>query len=111
MVTGFKYGGGLDIRTIRDSTITLDGEESDHQYYHLHYQDFWAGRSFALPSNYERKDLIVAARLLNNSFATRPFVAVDSNFLYYNRKLLMCEVSLSSRKFLKRNYIAAFCIS
>lgn len=108
---GIKYGGGLDIRTIRDSTITLDGEESDHQYYHLHYQDFWAGRSFALPSSYERKNLIVAARLLNNSFASRPFVAADSNFLYYNRKLLMGEVSLSSRKFLKSNYIAAFGIS
>lgn len=106
-----KYGGGLDIRQINDSTVSLDGEEINNGAYQLNYQDFWLGRSFQLPSAFERKNLVIAARVLHRQFAEQPHVSADSNSLYYNRLLALTEISLSNQKYLKTNYINAIGIS
>lgn len=106
-----KYGGGLNIRQVRDSVIALDGEVLKNGFYHLNYQDIWLGRAFQLPLYHERKNLTLTARLLNNSFSTQPFVSRDSNALYYNRRLLLTEVNLSNQRFLKSNYVLSFGIS
>ncbi|WP_115866243.1 hypothetical protein [Marinoscillum furvescens] len=106
-----KFGGGLDIRQISDSTVQLDGEAVHNGNFTLNYQDLWLGRSFQLPSKYERKNLVIAGRLLHRQFAKQPFVSQDSNSLYYNRVLALGEVSISNQQYLKTNYINAIGIS
>ncbi|MEQ8471935.1 MAG: hypothetical protein RIC35_12160 [Marinoscillum sp.] len=106
-----KYGGGLDVRNVRDTTIFLDGQEASAGYYALGYYDLWLGRAFKLPSQYSRKNITMTLRWLNNEFSSRPFVSADTNTLYYNRNLWLSEISISSQKFLKSNYVRSFGIS
>ncbi len=106
-----KYGGGVDLRKRRDSLLSIDRTTSLPSSYNLDYQDIWIGRSFRLPSENARKNLIVATRYLNHSFKKQPYVSLDSNFLFYKRKIILTEASLSNRKFLKSNYVSSFGIS
>lgn len=108
---GVKYGGGLEVRSISDSTLYLDGEASRSLYHHLNFQDLWVGRSLLLPSSQGRNNLVLSTRYLRHAFTERPQVSADSNFLYFNRSLLLGAVSFSSMKFLKSNYITSFGIS
>ena len=106
-----KYGGGIDLRKVKDSTLTFDGDLEDVGFYDLNYQDFWIGRSFALPSKYQRQNITLTTRWLRHSFIDRPYVDADSNSFYYDRNLFISELSISSQKFLKSNYITSFGIS
>lgn len=106
-----KYGGGIDLRKVKDSSLIFDGDREDIGYYHLNYQDLWIGRSFSLPSSYQRQNLTFTLRWLHHQFNQRPFVSKDSNSFYFNRNLLLSELSYSSQKFLKTNYITSFGIS
>ncbi|MEQ9303256.1 MAG: hypothetical protein RJQ14_05015, partial [Marinoscillum sp.] len=106
-----KYGGGLNVRNVKDTTVYLDGQEASAGYYDLGYYDLWIGRAFQLPSQYSRKNITLTLRWLNNEFNSRPFVSADSNSLYFNRNLWLSELSISSQKFLKSNYIRSFGIS
>ncbi|MFT7030624.1 MAG: hypothetical protein ACI83W_001394 [Marinoscillum sp.] len=106
-----KYGGGIDLRKRQDSLISIDRTTSLTNNYNLDYQDIWVGRSFRLPSDNARKNVIIAGRYLNHSFKKQPYVSLDSNFLFYDRKILLAEASLSNRKFLKSNYVNSFGIS
>lgn len=106
-----KYGGGIDLRNLKDSTFRFDGLQEELGYYHLNYQDLWFGRSFRLPSKYQRQNITFATRWYHSQFQERPYVSTDSNNLYYNRHLILSELSISSQKFLKTNYITSFGIS
>lgn len=106
-----KYGGGLELRTISDSTILLDGDIVNDRYYKLNFQDIWMGRSFVLRSNNERKNIVVSARILDNNFDFRPTVSRDSNEIYYNRTIALGQVAYAKQKFIKSNYVIGFGIS
>lgn len=106
-----KYGGGIELRAIKDSTIRLDGERVNNGFYDLKFQDLWIGRSFVLPSRYNRKNLIIAARYLHNNFDIQPFVTRDSNSIYFNRNLFLGELTFSDQKYMKSNYMLSFGIS
>ncbi len=106
-----KYGGGLEVRWLRDTILFLDRAPSAIAPFELSFQDMWLGRSFQLTSDNSRKNLIISARYLNHSFNRQPLVNSDSNFLFYNRRLILSELSLSNRKFMKTNYISSFGIS
>lgn len=106
-----KYGGGLDIRTIKDSTITFDGEEVHNGFYDLTYQDLWLGRSFVLKADGERKNLIITSRFINRKFNNQPEVSPDSNSIYYDRKMLLGEVTIASQQYIRSKYILSFGIT
>lgn len=106
-----KYGGGVDIRNVADSVLQFDGLREHVGYYRLNYQDLWIGRSIALPTKYQRQNITWTARWLRSNFRDRPFVSADSNNSYYSRNLLLSELSISSQKFMKTNYISSFGIS
>ena len=111
LTPGTKYGGGIDLRNVKDTMLTFDGDREFTGKYNLHYQDVWIGRSFALPSTYQRQNITFTTRWLRHHFDDRPFVSHDSNSFYYNRNLVLSELSISSQKFLKSNYITSFGIS
>ena len=106
-----KYGGGLEVRWLKDTILFLDKTPSAIGNFELNFQDVWLGRSFQIASQNSRKNIIISARYLNHSFLNQPLVNTDSNFLFYNRQLLLSEISLSNRKFLKTNYISGYGIS
>lgn len=106
-----KYGGGLNVRSLQDSTLSLDGEVGKSAFYQLNYLDFWMGRSFKLPGRDQRKNITLTGRFLNHQFKDRPVTTRDSNSLYYNRQLVLGELTISNQKFLKSNYIFSFGIS
>lgn len=106
-----KFGGGIDIRTISDSTITFDGEEVHSDFYDLDYQDVWIGRSFVLNEKHERKNLVITGRFVNRKFQTQPVVTQDSNSIFFNRKLLLGQITLSRQDYIRSNYILAFGIT
>ncbi|MFY0605171.1 MAG: hypothetical protein JXR10_00555 [Cyclobacteriaceae bacterium] len=106
-----KYGGGLEVRWLKDTILFLDKTPSAISDFELNFQDIWLGRSFQIASSNSRKNIIISARYLNHAFSQQPYVSEDSNFLFFNRKLLLSELSLSNRKFLKTNYISGYGIS
>ncbi|MEP0368471.1 MAG: hypothetical protein ABJN36_16460 [Cyclobacteriaceae bacterium] len=106
-----KYGGGLEVRSISDSTIILDGDTESDRFYKLNYRDFWVGRSFLIKKNQERRNIVISARILDHHFDNQPAVARDSNEIYYNRQFILGQVSYSKQKFIKSNYVLGFGIS
>lgn len=106
-----KYGGGLEVRSIRDSTLYLDGELGMGKFYHLNYQDFWFGRSFLIPSKHGQKNLIMSGRVLRNEFESRPPTTADSNSLYFNRVLFLGQMAYAKQRFIKGSYVLGFGIS
>lgn len=106
-----KYGGGLNIRSIQDTRLVLDGESAYEGNFHLNSQDIWVGRSFKVFNKRARINLTIAARLLNHQFEHQPQVSRDSNFLFYERKMVLGEISLSQQKFIKANYVLGFGIA
>ena len=106
-----KYGGGIELRTITDSTIILDGDIENNRFYKLNYQDVWLGRSFILRSRNERKNIVLSARVLDHNFDFRPVVSRDSNEIYYNRTIFLGQIAYAKQKFIKSNYVLGFGIS
>ncbi|MFY0599100.1 MAG: hypothetical protein JXR03_05480 [Cyclobacteriaceae bacterium] len=106
-----KYGGGLELRTITDSTIVLDGDTEDDRFYKLNFRDIWAGRSFLLHTDDKRRNIVLSGRFLRHKFDFRPSVAKDSNEIYYNRKFILTQASYAKQKFIKSNYVLGFGIS
>lgn len=106
-----KYGGGVELRSIIDSTIIFDGQIENDRRYKLNYQDFWIGRSFVLRSNNERKNIVVSARVFDNQFDFRPTVSRDSNNIYFNRVFALGQVAFAKQKFIKSNYVVGFGVS
>lgn len=106
-----KWGGGLEIRTITDSTIVLDGDTERDRYYKLYTKDIWIGRSFLIYKNQERRNIVISARILDNHFDFRPPVAIDSNEIYFNRTFVLGQLSYAKQKFIKSNYVLGFGIS
>lgn len=100
-----RWIGGVELRVLRDSTLTLDGEEKKHQYYNLTFEDLWLGHAFKIHSRRDRKNLIFSARYLHNYFKDRPMVSADSNQLYYNRQLVLGEISFTGQRFTRTNYV------
>lgn len=106
-----KYGGGLEIRTVTDSTIILDGDTENDRFYKLSYRDIWLGRSFLINSNNDRKNIVLSARVLDHHFDNQPPIASDSNEIYFNRQFFLGQVSYAKQKFIKSNYVVSFGIS
>lgn len=106
-----KFGGGLEIRTITDSTIVLDGDTEDGRFYKLNFKDFWIGRSFLIHKNDERRNVVISSRILDHHFNNQPSVASDSNEIYFNRTFILNQVSYAKQKFIKSNYVLGFGIS
>lgn len=106
-----KYGGGLEIRNISDSTIILDGDSENDRYYKLNYKDLWVGRSFLIHTQGERRNIVLSGRILDHDFEVQPQIASDSNEIYYNRTFLLGQVAYAKQNFIKSTYVLGFGIS
>jgi hypothetical protein len=67
--------------------------------------DLWAGRSFEFR---KRVNLILTTRLNTRNFIERPFVSSDSNSFFFDRTLLLGNITIIKRNFLKTRRINGF---
>ncbi|WP_258103703.1 hypothetical protein [Marinoscillum sp. MHG1-6] len=106
-----RYGGGFEYRMISDTTISLDGDVEEGDFYRMDFRDIWFGRAFQLKTGGERKNITLSARIRDNHFYNQPQVTSDSNEIYYNRTLVLGQIAYTKQKFIKSSYVVGFGIS
>ena len=96
----FDYAGGLKIQ---NSGTFLVNENHEKEPVRFNYADFWLGRSVKLksgkPETSAQKELFLALRLNNLRFSRRPAVESDSNYLYFNRSIMLATIALSRNNY------------
>lgn len=71
-------------------------------------QELWLGRAFSLNPRGKPLNLVMAASLRNRLYTLRPYVAGDTNQLYYNSSQVLMGFSLSQNAYYRGNYIYQF---
>ncbi len=105
-----RWAGGiyLDEQFRRDS---LQNTELDYKLQNFKYQtqDFWGGHAFKIFAGNSEKErstnLITSARYLHVGYRERPTIAYDSVSYFANESFLLGSIGISSRQFVKDNYI------
>ncbi len=109
-----QYAGGIEVsrkqlyefRQMPDTLLKLP--------YSFWLQDVWLGkayRSFYNPPVQhvrERLRLILSGRVMRLHFFERPLTTADANQIYRNRTLVLGQVALSHREYIKDNLIFGF---
>ena len=99
-----KYAGGAELFTTYENYFFEDNDTLKAPY-HENQSDLWFGRSFKFG---KRINFITSLRVNRRDFLERPFVSPDSNFFFFNRKLVLGSITLTKRNYLKSTMIRSF---
>ena len=105
-----RWAGGiyLDEQFRKDSLLNAQSESS-LQNFKYHTQDFWGGHSFKIFKGTSEKErstsLITSARYLHVGYKERPTIEFDSIGYFANESFYLGSVGISSRQFVKDDYI------
>ena len=105
-----RWAGGiyLDEQFRRDSLQDAQSESS-LQNFKYHTQDFWGGYAFKIFDGNSEKErstsLITSARYLHVGYRERPAMAYDSIGYFANESFYLGSIGISSRQFVKDDYI------
>ena len=105
-----RWAGGvyLDEQFKRDTLYNTQLEKSLENFKY-HTQDFWGGYAFRIFSGTSEKErttnLITSARYLHVGYRERPSMAFDSIGYFANESFMLGSIGVSSRQFVKDNYI------
>ena len=109
---GFDFGDMDQIRFEHEILGGVPSEDDSIRFpYKRNFQDAWVGRAFLLKGFDDRVNLSIATRLFREEFTMRPYVDADSNHFFHDAVLLLNELVLTKRKFLKSTMIQAFGIT
>lgn len=105
-----RWAGGiyLDEQFRKDS---LQNAQSDYELQNFKYrtQDFWGGHAFKIFDGTTEKErttnLITSVRYLHVDYRERPTVAFDSIGYFTNESFYLGTIGISSRQFVKDDYI------
>ncbi len=110
-----KYAGGVELlqsRLLRENVPLGADTVSERFTYSFNLVDLWLGRSFPIhigSEEFRRKTrLVLAGRVVNNTYTERPVVTIDSNQLYWNRFLSLVSVGISTRSYFRDVLIYGF---
>jgi len=99
-----KYAGGMELYRTSEKFYFEDYDTLEIPYTE-NTIDLWAGRSFEFQ---KRINAIFSVRMQQRNFIERPFVSSDSNSFFYDRTLLLGNISVVKRNFLKSLRIRGF---
>lgn len=99
-----KYAGGVEWYRTKES-FYFEAYDTFKLPYTENAFDLWAGRSIEFK---KRSNLILALRWSTKDFVARPWVASDSNAFFHNRNLLLSNIALVRRNYLRSLYIRGF---
>jgi len=105
--SGTRLAGGLAF-SHHNQTVNIFSpvfRQDDVRYNH---QELWLGRAFSLKRTDRPLNLVLAASLRNKLYTFRPYVAGDTNQLYYNSSHVLFSFSLSQNAYYQGNYIYQF---
>jgi uncharacterized protein YvpB len=116
LTTETKYAGAAEAGSLRQNHYKrniIDAEEPvplfDTKY---HYYDMWLGRSFKFPFKNsvlsENSRLVTAVRYNNYKYKDRPYVAADSNKIYWNKSAILFRLGYSNRNYKRDVLIYGF---
>lgn len=105
-----KWAGGIFINEqYRQDTLQDSNLKYAKQNFKYNSQDVWGGHAFRLfKGNTEGErttNLIFSGRFLNIKYLESPTVAYDPIDFYSGEKLFLSGIGISSRKFVRENYI------
>ena len=105
-----RWAGGiyLDEQFRKDSLQNAQSESSLQNFKYL-TQDLWGGHAFKIFSGNSEKErstsLITSARYLHVGYKERPSVDYDSVAYFSNESFYLGSIGISSRQFIKDDYI------
>ncbi|UII24781.1 hypothetical protein LVD15_15835 [Fulvivirga maritima] len=86
-----KYAGGVEL-SHNDVRVDREYPDTTYTFYtKFNYQDYWLGRSWLISSDEDkgRVNIQVAGGYSKYKYIDRPVVTVDTNQLYFDRKLYL----------------------
>lgn len=98
-----KYAGALELFSTRENYLTVN--DTIPTPYGQNSADLWLARSFHLAT---RTNLVLAGRSHETRFYDRPFVASDSNYFFFDRKIFLGGLTLVQSNFFKGSLIRGF---
>lgn len=105
-----RWAGGIYLdEQFRKDSLQNAQSESTLQNFKYHTQDFWGGHAFKIFDGNSEKErstsLITSARYLHVGFRERPEAAYDTISYFANESFYLGSVGISSRQFVKDDYI------
>lgn len=102
-----EYAGGITVQNLADNRENKLDDSISVVPFNAIIQDYWLGRSIKLLKK-DKISLNFSARYVDIKFKERPFVDIDTNFFYHNRRSYFAEIALLKRKFYKSSRVLGF---
>jgi hypothetical protein len=99
-----KYAGGLEVFKTHENYV-INRNDTLPEPYTQESIDAWLGRSVQLAT---RTNLIIALRTNDYRFTSRPFVAPDSNYFFFDRNYILGGITIFSTNYFKGSLIQGF---
>jgi hypothetical protein len=105
-----RYAGGFRLANTRrlPAQLSSEGPLSDNLY-RARLFDFWGGRSFEIHGLKRRSEITASVRYSGIAFPERPEnIDRTDNLFYHQRRLLLANLSLISRRFYRSRNFSGF---
>ncbi|MEO5978490.1 MAG: hypothetical protein ABIS36_02725 [Chryseolinea sp.] len=99
-----KYAGGATFYNTHEH-IYIDQYDTMKLPYIENYYEIWGGRSFEIK---KRTNLIVSALVNPRKFSNTPYNSADSNTFFHDRTLVLGNITLAKRNYMKSLRIRGF---
>ncbi len=99
-----KYAGGFEAFKTKENYV-INRNDTLPQPYTQESIDIWVGRSFPLAT---RTNFIVALRTNDYRFTSRPLIARDSNYFFYDRNSILVGLTIFKTNYIKGSLIQGF---
>jgi hypothetical protein len=109
-ISTLKVGGAIDVGIRSYITKIGQNDSTFEATVTSNYQDYWLGYKLFTKHNLH-ENIIVKARYYVENFTERPYVAVDSNYIYHKKRQYFSSVSYYNINYLTSRYILGFGIT
>jgi hypothetical protein len=109
-ITKVNAGGAIDIGTRSFLTFISTYDSTFEATVTSNYQDYWLGYKLYTKRNLH-KNMMLKARYFVEKFTERPYVDVDSNYIYHKKRQYFSSLAYYNIRYLKSKYILGFGIT
>jgi len=103
-----KYGGGLELE---NSHSYRNYGDTLHIPFTYNYEDLWLAHQFSLSNKDRNKTLFIAGRVGRKKFTSRPYIAADTNYYFYNTNVALGSIIYSKIDYYKSRLVYGFGIT